>query len=101
MGSAAAKCSFGRVIPGTDHVRGGRDGFIRSLIDNVAGPHTDKYPHPDRGDPGHTALAGAQNTPYRGGQRPDRTPADIRPERRFVRFMLLTLGYFTRASSAP
>ena len=46
MGSAAAKCSFGRVIPGTDHVRGGRDGFIRSLIDNVAGPQTDNYPSP-------------------------------------------------------
>ena len=46
MGSAAAKCSFGRVIPGTDHVHGGRDGFIRSLIDNVAGPRTDKYPPP-------------------------------------------------------
>jgi hypothetical protein len=62
MGSAAAKCSFGRVIPGTEHVRGGRDGFIRSLIDNVAGPHTTKYtpPRPRRSKP--HPLADAQNT---------------------------------------
>ena len=32
--------------PGTEHVRGGRDGFIRRLIDNVAGPHTTKYTPP-------------------------------------------------------
>ena len=69
MGSAAAKCSFGRVIRGTEHVRGGRDGFIRSLIDNAARPHTAKYPHPTEAIQATPPLR-ARRTPTSGRPTP-------------------------------
>lgn len=53
--SGAQICAYIQRLAGAEHVRGGRDGLIHSLICTVAGPHQTSSPTPTSAIPAATA----------------------------------------------